>query len=249
MRVNAIINTGNDADIIEQNIDHHVQRLDSILVLDNASVDGTKDILKALAAKYPSKLRVIDVEYQICRQMHIVNAYKEHQRYQCDFLFVLDADEFLHCDSFDELLTIPTNKVGYARWKTYIPSALDHKHFISEMIYRRATEPDGCHKVVLPTQTTGDFVLGNHYLHQGQLRADAITLDSIFLAHYPVRTIEQIARKIGAMTTAFVGADMSQSWHTRNAEIPKTLQELQRFAMQYCDPYKATQHLVMDPLA
>lgn len=252
MIVNAIINTGDDIDIVELCLRHNLKYFDQILVLDNNSTDGTKEVIDRLIFEYGEKLKLIHINSQTAAQ-HVVtiNFFKEQIKLSenpPDYLFVMDADEFIYADNLSELESIPDGFVGQASWRCYIPNRLDHVNFLKEMSHRRDSEPSGCHKVIIPKETNGFLILGNHYLHQDHKRVPAVELKTIFLAHYPVRSVKQMKKKIDFMTKALSGEDPSQSYHLRNIKYIETLEELVDKATNYADTEGLKYNLVHDPL-
>lgn len=253
MIVNAIMNTGNDVDIVEISLRHNLSKLNQILVIDNNSTDGTKDVIEKLILEYgEERLKLIHTDSKTPNQ-HVVtiNFFKEQIKLsgnQPDFLFFLDADELIYADDFSELNLIPENNVGIVKWKCYIPNRLDHVDFPKEMEYRRESEPEGCHKVVIPSHCNGFLILGNHYLHQDHKRAASYELKTISLAHYPVRSIEQMNKKIEFITKFLKYEDPSQSYHLRSYTKLETLEELINKAIYYAENNKVKRDVVYDPL-
>lgn len=253
MKVIALMNTGNDADIIELSIRHNLKHLSKIIVLDNNSQDGTREIIDTLIEEFPNRINIMYTDSRTTTEhMYTTNFAKQKilDFDDPDYLIVLDADEFIKADDLSELKTIPENHVGLIKWKCYIPNRLDHKNFPEEMQYRRDREPDGCHKVIMPRGVEGHLILGNHYLHQGEdsHRAPCYELKTISLAHYPVRSIEQINKKIDFISKFFKYENPTQSYHLRNTKHLETLEELVKKALQYSSLNKEKFELVYDPL-
>lgn len=252
MEVYGIINTGNDSDIIGLSLKHNLKFFNKVIIIDNNSVDGTKEILESICLEYPGRISVIHTESKNPEQHVItINFIKEQIKTsidQPDYLFFLDADEFIHAENLDELKTIPENFVGEVKWKCYIPNKLDHKNYPEEMLYRRDHEPTGCHKVVLPKTTNGFLILGNHYLHQNDQRVSSMELKTIFLAHYPVRSIEQIKKKMDFVSKFLKYENPNQSYHLRKQIQLETLEDLIKMATYYADNNKEEYSIVYDPL-
>lgn len=253
MNVQAIMNTGNDVDIVEISIRHNLKFLSKILVIDNNSTDGTLDILESLSNEFGSDKLVYIKSHSKTPSEHVIitNFFKEQVKLSDnppDYLFFLDADELISAENLEELSTIPENHVGVVKWKCYIPNKLDHKNFHEEMQYRRDHEPDGCHKVVIPKSTNGFLTLGNHFIHQSDERCPHVELNSISLAHYPVRSIKQMFKKVEFISKFLKYEDPNQSYHLRKQLRLETLEDLIKLAVMYADKNKDTYELVYDPL-
>lgn len=253
MNVIAIMNTGNDEDIVELSVRHNLKYLSKIIIIDNNSQDETKEIINKLSQEFPKSVYVVNVESNTPTE-HILNTNFFKQQIidfdNPDYLFILDADEFIKCDNLEELKLIPEGHVGNVSWQCYIPNKLDHKNYPEEMTHRRDHEPEGCHKVVLPKGVNGCLILGNHYLHQGQnsVRAPSYNLKTITLAHYPVRSIKQMNKKIEFVTNFLKYEDPRQSYHLRRQIKLDTLEDLIDKALKYADIDKEVYTPVLDPL-
>lgn len=253
MKVIALMNTGNDADIIELSIRHNLKHLSKIVVLDNNSQDGTREIIDNLIVEFPSRISMLYTHSKnTSEHMYTTNFIKQQilDFDDPDYLIVLDADEFIKAENLIELSSIPSNHVGFIKWKCYIPNSLDHKNFPEEMHYRRDREPEGCHKVIMPRGVEGHLILGNHYLHQGadSHRAPSYELQTISLAHYPVRSLDQMNKKIDFISNFLKYESPTQSYHLRNAKHLETLDELIKKALLYATVDKEKFELVYDPL-
>ncbi|CAB4122159.1 Glyco_tranf_GTA_type domain containing protein [uncultured Caudovirales phage] len=239
MRVNAIINCGNDVDIIEQSVRHNMKHFVKIMVMDNESKDGTLDVLDKLQDEFQQRLIIKKQAYKNVEEyVEQTNLMALFMKKTCEYLFLLDADEFLFTDEkgMEELNLIPPGDVGIVKWRCYLPNRLEHKNYIEEMTYRRDREPDGCHKVVLPYKTYGELVLGNHYLHQERgTRSGSVELQSMFLAHFPVRSLAQFNKKVDFITAFLENGDESQSFHLRKIKKLTTLEEMIDKALNYAD--------------
>lgn len=257
MNVVAIMNTGNDADIVELSIRHNLSKLTGILVIDNDSTDGTREIIDNLIEEFGQhRLKVIYTHSQT-KEEHVAttNFFKEQIKAAAvppDFLFIIDADEFIAADDFSELNSIPENHIGAVSWKCYVPTSLDHKNFPEEMKYRRDHEPSdsACHKMVIPSYSNGFCEIGYHYLQQGgDVRVPLHELKTIFLAHYPVRSIKQINKKIEFISNVFKDAAPEVARQVRTIEKIETLDKLIHKALTYASINNDERfELVFDPL-
>ncbi len=84
----------NESDIIEAFVRQNLQHLDWIDVVDNDSTDGTWQILQALETE-GLRLRLDRVSNSYHPQRTALSEYLESQATVPDWLFLLDADEFI----------------------------------------------------------------------------------------------------------------------------------------------------------
>src|ERR1700681_2600267 len=100
MRLFGVAMVRNEADVIEAFVRHNLSVLDGLAIVDHGSFDATSDILAKLQAeKLPLHIERDDrPEYfQSARTTALVR--ETLRREQADFVFALDADEFLKCPS------------------------------------------------------------------------------------------------------------------------------------------------------
>jgi len=204
----------NEADIIECFVRHNLSHLDALAIVDHASDDGTCDILRALVAEgFPIRLGVYD--HPAHHQQEILTRLAREAFAQgADYVFPLDADEFLKVPSRSNLERalhfVPAPLSAAIQWQTYVPGAVEQSAFRpADYRDRRVREPDGFHKVVLTRhfRDATDAIIGpgsHTVLMKGpgqDTRRDPVRLARISpktaaLAHFPVRSTEQLIRKI-----------------------------------------------------
>src|SRR5258706_10761744 len=129
MRLAGVSLVRNEADIIEAFVRTNLVLLDALHVMVHRSTDGTREIVQALKAEgLPLTLSEIDEE-SFNQERHTSAAARTAFNEGADFVFPLDADEFLRADSraaLDEALAnLPPEHVGALRWLTYVPTAHD----------------------------------------------------------------------------------------------------------------------------
>ena len=225
----------NEADIIEAFVRHNLRYLDEMLVLDHGSSDATGDILRALQAEgLPLTLaqpprepifKQADWTTHLARQ-----AFADHA---ADYVFPIDADEFLRADSraaIDDALDRLSAPVLSLPWPTYVCRGDESGHPLHVMRWRVDVAPGPLRKVVLPRQTgmAQDWKIGqgNHLLwtdadHGKWDAGTSHPIPGVELAHLPLRSPEQLIAKvlIGRLTrrlTAGPGIDeTTTSWHFR----------------------------------
>lgn len=199
MRCVSVSVVKNEADVIEAMVRHNAQYLDHMTIIDNGSTDGTLQILTALRDEgLPIDLR--EDPSLGHRQTTIINEFVNGP--DCDrtgFVFFLDGDEFLSCDRqmFREVLAQRPASFSMA-WKTYVPTPKDRSrdpNVVSRITHARRREPQGFAyaKAVLSPAEQGPVSVraGSHGLRGIKL----VPHPAIRLAHFPVRSVQQIACK------------------------------------------------------
>jgi SAM-dependent methyltransferase len=207
----------NEDDIIEQFVRHNLQFVDSLVILDNGSVDDTQRILRFMQEEGLPILILDDPissyiqDQKMTRLLRAVTS-----SFFPEFVVPLDADEFIACKSrnvfLETLRQIPSGAVGLVPWQTYVvlPSYGGRtfedlpRNFVSRRVsetpqfFKAMARTDGCHA------TNIAFSQGNHHAttNTGEL-LPSIHLAGVKLAHYPVRSPNQVAAKgiITAMAT------------------------------------------------
>jgi len=200
----------NDADIVEAFVRHTLRLLDHLFVIVHCPEDGTDEILGALGAEGLPMTLVIDDEPAYLQAERLTwLARRAHAALPSDFVFVLDADEFLVPDerqSIEAALGSLPPDVPAARlaWRTFVPTAEDAPGEINPLrrIRHRLRDEATIEKVVLTRAFEDDPALVLDQGSHGLLRIGAPAarlplpaLAGIGLAHYPVRSAAQIANK------------------------------------------------------
>lgn len=204
-----------EADIIESFVRHHLAVADAVYIVDHASVDGTSDILAALADEgLPLAVTRFDGVAQI--QAEVQTALMQQAFADgADLVVPLDADEFLWpeagrtlADIRDVLRALPTDRVyDLARWNcTLVHPDKEEDLLLPVRDARRAAQPMQLGKVFVgraayeATRTQhGRLMQGNHHYlidgPQGPSRIVPEERKDIFLAHFPWRSAAQAAEK------------------------------------------------------
>ena len=199
MRCVSVSVVKNEADVIEAMVRHNAQFLDHMTIIDNGSTDGTLQILTALREEgLPIDLRVDPSLGHM--QTTIINQFVNGP--DCDrtgFVFFLDGDEFLSCDREAFHGVLATRPASFAMaWKTYVPTPKDQRrdpNVVTRITHARRREPPGFAyaKAVLSPADAGPVSVraGSHGLRGMKLVPHPV----IRLAHFPVRSVQQIACK------------------------------------------------------
>ena len=198
----------NEADIIEAFVRHNLRFLDALVVLDHLSIDGTRDILQELVQEGLPLVVLHDQNRafnQGERQTQMAREYL--QKLNADFSFALDADEFLKIGTRQDLESaismVPPGCHALVPMENYFGSSGSPDINPIRRITKRMPDPAGPRKVLLrrdfANEPGGQVSLGNHAalrVVNGTVQAlPHVLLERASLAHFPVRSPEQIAKK------------------------------------------------------
>lgn len=207
MRTAAICSTKNEADIIEAFVRLNAKVCDAFFFADD-STDHTRTIIDRLA----------DEGYELHYLPRVVSEGEHNQPHASqlhltyvadllnpDWIFFLDADEIIVADDkasvIEEISELEPSSYLAAAWHTYVPASLGYFSADSplsecfapraetEPIYTKVSIPGPLARVVSTTA-------GNHGVTSLiGLRPSEVPARSYFLAHFPVRSVEQIVVK------------------------------------------------------
>lgn len=252
----------NEADIIESMVRHNLQYLDAIHVVDNDSADGTQAIMSSLAEEFPDRVSWASDERTGHRQTEIINQTLPALVSSSNawHVVLLDADECLRGEpsQVSDALRISETPI-LLPWMTYVPSPSDDPSVLSPIArisHRRRRESPQYFKTTVPAPLIAhvEVTPGSHAL-KGEAAGIATQVDGVTLAHFPVRTREQLISKIliGAWNLRLRADRMQrEGYHwLRLAERilsgePVTDVELQSVALGYAARKEV--RLVHDPL-
>lgn len=247
MKTLLIVNTGNDIDIIEESLIHNEKFFDNVIVADRQSYDGTVEVVKELMKTYP-KISLIDTNYEPEYQWTwLITALQTHKN-NYDYIVFLDGDEFIKAEDLSEFSSIPENSVGMLKWQCYIPEKDVFKDFKKNITYRRTKEKEDWHKLVYPTRNDVVPSNGNHYCKTLVGEMVPMVELSIKLAHFPVRSKEQVNKKIRFWKKQMENKDKTFVAHIRNMKEITTDAELKHQAIIYGDYYIEGQEVIYDPV-
>jgi hypothetical protein len=264
----------NEADIVEAFVRTNLVLLDTMHVAVHRSIDGTREILAALAREgLPLKLYEIPEEAfnQELRTSWLVRQVFASDA--ADFVFPLDGDEFVRAPDRArleaELATLPDGAAGAMQWLTYVPTAADPRveHPLMRIEHRVRMSPltelnlDYCKATIgrwFAAREDARLLEGNHAVMVGEEVA-AMPLGQVAVAHYPVRSPEQLARKaaIGwlaqlAKHPEFESTGIASHWRRifERLKAGETLrdEDVRAFVNSYIPPASQGNELVRDPL-
>ncbi|MGH8799955.1 MAG: glycosyltransferase family 2 protein [Casimicrobiaceae bacterium] len=202
-----------EADIIEAFVRHNLTVLDGLAIFDHGSTDGTAEILAALAAEGLPVTTVTDSTTDF-RQSAVISqlARQAFATHDPDFIFPLDADEFLKVPSRPQLearlATLPRRVHAVCTWQNYVPDfapGLDTLTLLRSARRAPAAPPPVTKAIVSRHFQHSPTVIaeGNHMvLYAGDDRAAAearhrpLSPDACAIAHVPIRSAMQFSAKI-----------------------------------------------------
>lgn len=214
----------NEDTIIEAFIRHTCQYMYKMIIIDNGSTDGTIDILNALIEE-GLPITLLDASSYFYDQYLIENKVIQDiiRNESFDFLFPLDADEFLGADGqlSHEIDSLPIDKISIVKWVTYCMMDENESGFFMDRIhYVRQHEPRTFTKVIIPYQFAKNellFVSMGHHDVESIPASDKGFINTIYIAHFPVRSVCQIQLKIyqGILSLLMSSMEKVPSFHWR----------------------------------
>jgi SAM-dependent methyltransferase len=215
----------NEADVIEPFVRHNLGLMDALVVLDNDSVDGTREILVQLRQEGLPIVLFDDPIVGHFQAEKVTTVYRQVvPRFRPRFVFLLDADEFIIAPSREALYTQlealrPGSQAQYY-WRTYVPAPTNSAPSITDPlrnITHHKVSEDPWAKSIIATKPSIDTKLkiqqGNHDVKLGRRSLATVRLQDVVLAHFPVRSIDQTTSK------ALVGwiTNMERNRHRRRS--------------------------------
>jgi 2-polyprenyl-3-methyl-5-hydroxy-6-metoxy-1,4-benzoquinol methylase len=200
----------NEADILETFVRHHISNADRMIIILHRTEDESEIMLRQLICEgLPIDIRTdSSLAY---RQSTALTALLEEvlQDDRVDWVLPLDADEFLQTSVENSLQKLcdhlPTDIVTLIPWKTYVPTPSDNsleRNVLKRVSHRCLVEQSQYHKILIPAalvrKNASVIPLGSHHLLNKvtqQKFPEQVTTD-LYIAHFPVRSEEQLRRKI-----------------------------------------------------
>lgn len=220
MRLVGLSMVKNESDVIEAYIRHNLRFLDALYMIDNGSVDGTREILVKLQRAGLPLVIFDDPRFGYFQAEKMTALFRNVCDYVTpDFCFLLDADEFIDVTSREfleeQLATLPRGVHGLVGWKTYVlsPTAdLSESNPLRRLTYRRKTENPIYYKVVISTNSDDIhrfcIAQGNHSVSPADGKEiPHQVLSTLSIAHFPVRSPTQLVTKIICGWLAYLAMD------------------------------------------
>jgi hypothetical protein len=264
----------NEADIIETFVRHHCALGAQMIMTVHRSLDSTMSILRSLEREgLPITLAESDAiehrQEEICTRC----AQSVARGGTADWILPLDADEFL-CAAGGTTISaalsrLPRDGVTHLHWKTYVPTPEDdavESCPIRRIIHRRSMELPQITKCILPAgllrERSVRIPMGAHQIldaSSGVPLPSAVSED-LLLAHFPVRSSEQLTVKIlgGWAAVSALPKRTEHTGHHWRSLVERcasgrsfTVSELRNVALRYATDSGSTAvpGLIRDPIA
>jgi hypothetical protein len=228
MRLSSVTRVKNDGDIIEEFVRHTARLVDSLVVVDNASLDSTRDVLSALQAEGLPVTVLLDDHIGVYDWIMTDLTRTTLVDSDADYCLVLDADEFVRVPSRaaleQSLAALPPGSHARVPMISYVPRPDDDSaeiRTLARVAHRLRTELQPFNKAFVSRSflscPEATVRIGNHGVDDPQQRFGNIRLPGVELAHFPVRSLAQIQNKgflgwSAILTTGYEGGGLAYQW-------------------------------------
>ena len=215
MKLVTISTIRNESDILEAFVRYHVQFVDQMIIINHRSADSSGHILQSLKKEGLPLELTEETSLELQQGPFLTQIMKKAIKdYGADWVIPLDADEFLAVNGEERIHEVmeklPSDKVVKVPWRTYVPLPSDNfqePNILKRIQHFRNRENQNLRKIMIPRSLAmkkyGLIAAGNHGFVRETFRKQKelpyVHVDQLVLAHFPVRSSQQI------MTKAFVG--------------------------------------------
>ena len=200
----------NEEDIIEAFVRYNLRSIDHMFIADNLSTDGTMDILQALKVEGLPLTLTTDDGQAYKQNAKITAMYrKASKQYDFEYVFMLDADEFLELDR-EELISLRETHGGGAAF--YVPrvgylyagEVIDGRELsLFDVMSMTDTDPETDKSMIFhDSAKCRRFRIGNgshHVRDWSQNDGPVVSVkpekDFALIRHFPIRSVDQYMRK------------------------------------------------------
>jgi hypothetical protein len=195
-----------EADIVGATVEQMLTQVDRVLIADNGSVDGTREILEGL-----NGVEVIDDPDPAYRQSEKMSALAQRAAAAgAEWVVAFDADEWWYSPHgrIADILAEHPGAVATAAIYDHVATAADpdEPNPVDRIGWRRP-DPLPLHKIACRPSLRATITQGNHSAHYPSL---APLHDAVVIRHFPYRSVEQVVRKIRNGAAAYAAADLPE---------------------------------------
>ncbi len=234
MSVCGVLMVKNEVDVIATTVTHLLSQVDTVIVADNLSTDGTREILDSIHAVYQDRLLIRDdteIGYWQSRKMTALalNAYALGH----DWVVPCDADEIWKSTVVDETvgqaldgLHESYGKASAAVFNHYA-TALDDQEISNPMLRMewRTEQPLGLPKTAVRLHPGVVIDAGNHNA-TGPKSAPNTIGGLLQVRHFPYRSPEQFVSKAITGSKAYAATDLPRGLGLHWREYGERIEEL-----------------------
>jgi hypothetical protein len=206
-----------EADVIAGTLHHMADEVDHLVVADNGSTDGTRDILADLVGKFP--LTVLDdpepAYFQSAKMSRLA---EQAARHGATWIVPFDADEIWvsWAGRIREVLpALPPANVALAQLTNHYSTAIDpaEPDPFRRMVWR-SSDAASLPKVAFRWEPGAVIHQGNHGVTLPSGRSE---VDALEIRHFPYRSAEQFVRKAvnGAAAYKLTDLPVTEGAHWR----------------------------------
>lgn len=269
MKIISLTWARDEADILESFVRHNASIVDHMVIVLHRTQDNSEIILQMLkdegiSLDVRTDRRPLHHQTECLSKLMHEAAQNEH----IDWVVPLDADEFLvptdETDPRDIFSGLDMNTAHLLYWRTYIPTAQDLREEpdpVRRTTFRKSYEQTPYAKIIIPGKLAAmknvQLTAGNHGLQQGEELLNTKIAPALALAHFPVRSENQLRRKIihGWNSVKDIPTRKPEEafhWkqlYSRCMDIaPMTTEELEKIATGYATDKNDLVDLVADPI-
>lgn len=219
MRTVAVSMVKDEVDVIAGTLRHMADEVDWMIVADNGSTDGTREVLDDLARDLP--LTVVDdpdpAYYQAFKMTNLGRL--AHAEHSADWVVPFDADELWYAeDRVSVILAQQPDVVNVvtAHLFNHYPTSIDEKYDdpLAAMVWRSLTVGE-LPKVAVRWLDDTHIHQGNH--GASQPHGVVPSHGTMFIRHFPYRSASQFIRKArnGAAAYRLTNLPVDQGNHWR----------------------------------
>jgi glycosyltransferase involved in cell wall biosynthesis len=250
MAVVAVTMVKNEADVIQTTIRHMAAHVDHVIVADNGSTDGTRELLDELPCEV---IDDPDPAYYQSRKMSALADYAARAR-EATWVVPFDADEIWICPKGGRIAD------RLSTCDAWIAPAWIYDHVVTDAdvaglppqqsMGHRMLKRTPLHKVAARFEPGLVIEMGNHQATYPNRRMPRATWDILEVRHFPVRSPQQYLNKARQGAAALALTDLpdnvGQHWRDwdRLADAQGSLTDafLDHWYYRHDDP-----RLILDP--